>query len=175
MSVKGNLHSLRKYCRKCSLSLQKYIFCTEKCSLALEVSFWLLKRGLQDEFKLLAITILIGEQGSVGWWRIRWLLDSHAQSKFAAKCRIAWLQAKNRKKDPKIGFHKFPDDATIRRAWIHAVRPCPNIHVCVRSTSKRSYLVEVKLMGSSNSTKSLKTGAIPTLFSHKPPKGGRGG
>ena len=83
------------------------------------------------------------------------------------------IQAKNRKKDPKIRFHKFPDDATIRRAWIHAVRPCPNIHVCVRSTSKRSYLVEVKLMGSSNSTKSLKTGAIPTLFSHKPPKGGR--
>ena len=33
--------------------------------------------------------------------------------------------------------------------------------------------MEVKLMGSSNSTKSLKTGAIPTLFSHKPPKGGR--
>ena len=28
-------------------------------------------------------------------------------------------------------------------------------------------------MGSSNSTKSLKTGAIPKLFSHKPPKGGR--
>ena len=28
-------------------------------------------------------------------------------------------------------------------------------------------------MGSSNSTKSLKTGAIPTLFSHKPRKGGR--
>ena len=38
---------------------------------------------------------------------------------------------------------------------------------------EESYLVEVKLMGSSNSTKSLKTGAIPTLFSHKPPKGGR--
>ena len=33
--------------------------------------------------------------------------------------------------------------------------------------------MEVELMGSSYSTKSLKTGAIPTFFSHKPPKGGR--
>ena len=31
------------------------------------------------------------------------------------------IQAKNRKKDPKIRFHKFPDDAAIRRLWIHAV------------------------------------------------------
>ena len=31
------------------------------------------------------------------------------------------IQAKNRKKDPKIRFHKFPDDVAIRRAWIHAV------------------------------------------------------
>ena len=30
------------------------------------------------------------------------------------------IQAKNRKKDPKIRFHKFPDDAAIRRTWINA-------------------------------------------------------
>ena len=31
------------------------------------------------------------------------------------------IQAKNRKKDPKIRFHKFPDDVAIRRAGIQAV------------------------------------------------------
>ena len=31
------------------------------------------------------------------------------------------IQAKNRIKDPKIRFHKFPDDTAIRRAWINAV------------------------------------------------------
>ena len=90
------------------------------------------------------------------------------------------IQAKNRKKDPKIRFHKFPDDAAIRRAWIHAVgrTSLPKVpRLCSKHFEEHcfeeSYLMEVKLMGSSNSTKSLKTGAIPTLFSHKPPKGGR--
>ena len=36
---KGNLNSLRKYRPKCSLSLQKKIFHTQKCSLALDFSF----------------------------------------------------------------------------------------------------------------------------------------
>ena len=90
------------------------------------------------------------------------------------------IQAKNRKKDPKIRFHKFPDDAAIRRAWIHAVGRTSlpkDPRLCSKHFEEHcfeeSYLMEVKLMGSSNSTKSLKTGAIPTLFSHKPPKGGR--
>lgn len=90
------------------------------------------------------------------------------------------IQAKNRKKDPKIRFHKFPDDVTIRRAWIHAVGRTSlpkDPRLCSKHFEEHcfeeSYLMEVKLMGSSNSTKSLKTGAIPTLFSHKPPKGGR--
>ena len=90
------------------------------------------------------------------------------------------IQAKNRKKDPKIRFHKFPDDVAIRLAWIHAVGrtllpkdpPLCSKHF-EEHCFKESYLMEVKLMGSSNSTKSLQTGAIPTLFSHKPPKGGR--
>ena len=90
------------------------------------------------------------------------------------------IQAKNRKKDPKIRFHKFPDDVAIRRAWIHAVGRTSlpkDPRLCSKYFEEHcfeeSYLMEVKLMGSSNSTKSLKTGAIPTLFSHKPPKGGR--
>ena len=90
------------------------------------------------------------------------------------------IQAKNRKKDPKIRFHKFPDDVAIRRAWIHAVGRTllpKDPRLCSKHFEEHcfeeSYLMEVKLMGSSNSTKSLKTGAIPTLFSHKPPKGGR--
>lgn len=90
------------------------------------------------------------------------------------------IQAKNRKKDPKIRFHKFPDDVAIRRAWIHAVGRTSlpkDPRLCSKHFEEHcfeeSYLMEVKLMGSSNSTKSLKTGAIPTLFSHKPPKGGR--
>ena len=90
------------------------------------------------------------------------------------------IKAKNRKKDPKIRFHKFPDDVAIRRAWIHAVGRTSlpkDPRLCSKHFEEHcfeeSYLMEVKLMGSSNSTKSLKTGAIPTLFSHKPPKGGR--
>ena len=90
------------------------------------------------------------------------------------------IQAKNRKKDPKIRFHKFPDDVAIRRAWIHAVGRTSlpkDPRLCSKHFEEHcfeeSYLMEVKLMESSNSTKSLKTGAIPTLFSHKPPKGGR--
>ena len=90
------------------------------------------------------------------------------------------IQAKNRKKDPKIRFHKFPDDVAIRRAWIHAVGRTSlpkDPRLCSKHFEEHcfeeSYLMEVKLMGSSNWTKSLKTGAIPTLFSHKPPKGGR--
>ena len=90
------------------------------------------------------------------------------------------IQAKNRKKDPKIRFHKFPDDVAIRRAWIHAVGRTSlpkDPRLCSKHFEEHcfeeSYLMEEKLMGSSNSTKSLKTGAIPTLFSHKPPKGGR--
>ena len=90
------------------------------------------------------------------------------------------IQAKNRKKDPKIRFHKFPDDVAIRRAWIHAVGRTSlpkDPRLCSKHFEEHcfeeSYLMEVKLMGSSNSTKSLKTGTIPTLFSHKPPKGGR--
>ena len=90
------------------------------------------------------------------------------------------IQAKNRKKDPKIRFQKFPDDVAIQRAWIHAVGRTSlpkDPRLCSKHFEEHcfeeSYLMEVKLMGSSNSTKSLKTGAIPTLFSHKPPKGGR--
>ena len=90
------------------------------------------------------------------------------------------IQAKNRRKDPKIRFHKFPDDAAIWRAWIHAVGRTSlpkDPRLCSKHFEEHcfeeSYLMEVKLMGSSNSTKSLNTGAIPMLFSHKPPKGGR--
>ena len=90
------------------------------------------------------------------------------------------IQVKNRKKDPKIRFHKFQDDAAIRRVWIHAVGRTSlpkDPHLCSKHFEEHcfeeSYLMEVKLMGSSNSTKSLKTGTIPTLFSHKPSKGGR--
>ena len=81
------------------------------------------------------------------------------------------IQVKNRKKDPKIRFHKFQDDAAIRRVWIHAVGRTSlpkDPHLCSKHFEEHcfeeSYLMEVKLMGSSNSTKSLKTGAIQCFF-----------
>ena len=65
------------------------------------------------------------------------------------------IQAKNRKKDPKIRFHKFPDDEAIRRAWIHAVGttslpkdPCLCSKHFEEHCFEESYLMEVKLMGS---------------------------
>ena len=56
------------------------------------------------------------------------------------------IQAKIRKKDPKIRFHKF------RMMWQYDERgfmllegrPCPKIHVCVRSTSKSIALKSLK-------------------------------
>ena len=104
--------------------------------------------------------------------------------KFAAKCRIALLlsvvfKPKTGKRIPKSTFTSFrmmrqyDECGFMLLDTVLEGRPCPKIHVCVRSCFEESYLVEVKLMGSSNSTKSLKTSAIPTLFSHKPPKGGR--
>ena len=90
------------------------------------------------------------------------------------------IQAKNKENDPKVRLHNFPNDAAIRRAWIHAVGRTSlpkDPRLCSKHFEEdcfeESYLMEVRLMGSSNSKKSLKPGAIPTLFSHKRPKGGR--
>ena len=87
------------------------------------------------------------------------------------------IYAKNRKKDPKICLHKFLDNAAIRRAWIQAVGRMSlpkDPHLCLKhfeeNCFKECYLMKVRSMALSNLTKSLKPGAIPTLFSLKPPK-----
>ena len=81
------------------------------------------------------------------------------------------IQAKNNENDPKVRLHNFPNDAAIRRAWIHAVGRTSlpkDPRLCSKHFEEHcfeeSYLMEVRLIGSSNSKKSLKPGAIPTLF-----------
>ena len=82
---------------------------------------------------------------------VRWLLDSHALGKFAAKCRTALLlsvvfKLKTGKSIPKFAFTSF------RMMWQYDERgfmllegrPCPKIHVCVRSTSKSIALKSLK-------------------------------
>ena len=88
-------------------------------------------------------------------------------------------QAKNKKKDPRIRFHKFPDDEKRRQAWFHAVGRTSlpkDPRLCSKHFEEHcfeeSYLVELRLMGSSKSLKSLKPDAIPTIFAHKPSKSG---
>ena len=98
---------------------------------------------------------------------VKWLLDFLALGKNGSKMPhcVAFegsIQAKNRKNHPKIRFHNFPNDAATGRARIHAVgrislpkdsRLCSKLFE--EHCLEEYYLMEVRLMGSSNSKKSL--------------------
>ena len=90
----------------------------------------------------------------------------------AVDCNI---QAKNKQKDPNIRFHVFPKDEELRQAWIHAIGRTSlpaNPRLCSKHFKEHcfneSYLMDVRLLGSSRMLNPLKTDAVPTLFSHRP-------
>ena len=89
----------------------------------------------------------------------------------AFECNV---QAKEKQKDPKIRFHTFPKDKELRQAWIHAIGRTSlpkNPRLCSKHFEehcfKQSYLMEVRLLGSSRMLNPLKTDALPTIFSHR--------
>ena len=114
MSVKGNLHSLRKISPKMLFESPKVDFSHRK--MFSRSRFFFLASQERPSTRVQTSCDRHFDQHSKALWcdDVRWLPDSHALGKFAAKCRIASLQAKNKKKDPKICFHKFLYNATIQ-------------------------------------------------------------
>lgn len=89
----------------------------------------------------------------------------------AFECNV---QAKRKQNDPKIRFHTFPKDKKTHQAWIHAIGRTSlpkNPRLCSKHFEehcfKESYLMEVRILGSSRMLNPLKTDAVPTIFSHR--------
>ena len=81
---------------------------------------------------------------------VRWLLNSHAVSKFAAKCRIALLlsvvfKLKIGKRIPKFVFTSFWMMWQYDELGFMLLEggACPKLHICVESTSKSIALKSV--------------------------------
>ena len=117
-------------------------------------------------FKSPALRHLDWSRGAVWACDVTWLLCS-----VAFECNV---QAKEKQKDPKIRFHTFPKDKELRQAWIHAIGRTSlpkNPRLCSKHFEehcfKQSYLMEVRLLGSSRMLNPLKTDALPTIFSHR--------
>ena len=90
----------------------------------------------------------------------------------AFECNV---EAKNKQNDPKIRFHVFPRDKELRPAWIHAIGRTSLLkdpRLCSKHFEqhcfKESYLMELRVLGSSRMLNPLKPDAVPTLFSHRP-------
>ena len=84
-------------------------------------------------------------------------------------------RAKNKQIDPKIRFHVFPRDNKLHQAWIHAIGRTSLLkdpRLCSKHFEehcfKESYLMELRVLGSSRMLNPLKPDAVPTLFSHRP-------
>lgn len=82
--------------------------------------------------------------------------------------------------DPTLRFLIFPKDENLRRAWIHAIGRTSlpkNARLCSKHFEDRcfqeSYLMEIRMMGSSKMRNPLKPDAVPTIFAHRPTKAKR--
>lgn len=116
--------------------------------------------------------ILIGWWSSLGLWRnlvARLYEYQHITSKMphcaAFECNV----------HPTIGFHVFPRDNELRQAWIYVIGRTSlpkDPRLCSKHFEehcfKESYLMKLRLLGSSRMFNPPKPDAVPTLFSLRP-------
>ena len=157
------------------------MFGIKKCSAHLNIFFSACKKGPQAGSNFPRAAILIGAWSSLGLWRnlvARLCGYKHItyHSKIphcvALECNV---QAKNKQNDSKIRFHVLPRYSELRQAWIHAIGRTSlpkDPRLCSKHFEehcfKESYLLELRVLGSSRMLNPLKPDAVPTLFSHRP-------
>ena len=142
------------------------------------------KSGLQDRFPYKTSRVCHFDRCArhSGGDDMRWLLDYHALWIFAAdlECRIALISSviprlKTRNKIPGftfINFRMMRKDNELGSMLLEG-HPCPKIRICVQSIAfffhsekncfEESYLLELRLMGSSKSLTFLKPDVIPKI------------
>ena len=123
-------------------------------------------------------------QGTVGpRWHVTvaWFVNFRIRNSFLYKMpHCVALKCTNQSKtnqDPTIRFLSFPKDKNLRSAWIHAVGRTSlpkDSRLCSKHFEdhcfRDSYLMEVRIMGSSKMRSPLKYDAVPTLFANRPSK-----